>query len=1506
MVATTSHIFSGKVDIASNLQVGSSHLFVDTENNRVGITTIDPHASLHVNGNVYAATNVIVGTDLTVTSNATVGADLTVTGNVSVSDGLTVTGNVSVSDDLTVTGNVLVSDDLTVTGNVLVSDDLTVTGNALVSDDLTVTGGVTSTTSRASNVVTIGTTKTFVVTVQEVNSVNKYFIDGIDRPTLQLHQHQTYIFDLSSSTLSGHPFIFSETASGSSYDTGITSTGGYATTEKRTFVVPVSAPTTLYYYCTSHPGMGDTASISPTAELIVSGRVVASGTIEAVSFVGSGSQLTGITSNLDQIVNNGNVTSNTVQFTNATTGIVATGNVHALKFIGDGSQLTGITSNLNQIVNNGNVTSNTLLLTNATTGLVATGNVEASKFVGDGSLLTGLASNLHQVTENGNVTSNTLLLTNATTGLVATGNVHAVKFIGSGSELTDIATTLQAVSDNGNVTSNTLLLTNATTGLVATGNVHAVKFIGSGSELTDIATTLQAVSDNGNVTSNTLLLTNATTGLVATGNVHANYFMGDGSQLSNLPSGGVWDTNGDGEIYFTTSNVGISNADPGHNLSVGSNLYIDDDGSNVLVITGNAAMNALTLGQGQISIVPSYGLDDVLSESNISSNTMQLTNVTTGLVTTGNVSVGNDLTVTGDINFSGTFNQNGAPFASSPWTTTGADLSYTTGNVSVGKDLTVTGNALVSSNLTVAGNVSVSDDLTVTGNVSVSDDLTVTGNVSVSDDLTVTGNVSVSDDLTVAGNVSVSDDLTVTGNVSVGNDLTVTGDMTAGYLYGDVSNVTGITSNLHQIAENGNVTSNTLQFTNATTGFVTTANVEVGGELTVSSNLTVTGNATVSSNLTVTGNATVSSNLTVTGNVLVSDDLTVTGNVSDLNIVSNVNMLHTSNTASIKLNSNVVTEFPRSKKLMKFPRVALTGPSAPTGYAASASTALGSGWEPYRAFNTIAGGAEGWHDQGSTYSTGVYTGSNSVTPVTGSAVEGEWIQIQLPGKIKLEKVRLAPRETYTYRMPKDATILGSINGTDWYRVTSWSGQTYLSGNNYTTIDVDSEQYYNYYVLVVEALGADAGGNSVNIGEWELYGTPEYDPEAHGVDVVVKSVPNVPNTDWLEVYYDAKNYTSGVVQDLSTNSFNGTLTNGASYNNSDGISKFAFDAGTNQYMTTTTDISGEFIHTTSMWVKFVEVSTDSGQQHYLFMLGAFGSNSIGMYYSANQGIRVSPSGFDYRSQYHPVAGNWFHVSYTYAGGAHGTAAMNTTVKFYINGKQWNIPAYYGNTSTVTLPSSSVLQINGSAGNNNTLMDMEVGNFRVFNRALTSDEIYQLYAYQKEYFGHGVLGMTLKAGRLGIGTSEPKAALDVRGDIIGGCPVLFDCVAQSTTNVGSYVDWNLVKLNKGDGLSGTTFTAPVAGHYFFHVHGMGAWTFTGAESRLVLEWHKNGVHYGITQDYDAQMYDARDCVDADGWHMKLSGSIIAYLEIGETIKVIVDSTSTSTLHGRYNRFTGHYIG
>jgi hypothetical protein len=57
--------FSGKVNINNNLLVGSSHFFVDTVNNRVGITTADPQASLDVNGDVNVGTNLTLGGILT-------------------------------------------------------------------------------------------------------------------------------------------------------------------------------------------------------------------------------------------------------------------------------------------------------------------------------------------------------------------------------------------------------------------------------------------------------------------------------------------------------------------------------------------------------------------------------------------------------------------------------------------------------------------------------------------------------------------------------------------------------------------------------------------------------------------------------------------------------------------------------------------------------------------------------------------------------------------------------------------------------------------------------------------------------------------------------------------------------------------------------------------------------------------------------------------------------------------------------------------------------------------------------------------------------------------------------------------------------------------------------------------------------------------------------------------------------------------------------------------------
>ena len=120
--------------------------------------------------------------------------------------------------------------------------------------------------------------KSFTVTVVG----GKYFIDGDEQATLTLYEGTTYTFNV---TASGHPFRFSTTASPSysDYTTGVTNPG----TATVTFLVPVDAPSTLYYYCAAHNGMGGQinvktlryresigAQIIDHADLVIGGQTI--------------------------------------------------------------------------------------------------------------------------------------------------------------------------------------------------------------------------------------------------------------------------------------------------------------------------------------------------------------------------------------------------------------------------------------------------------------------------------------------------------------------------------------------------------------------------------------------------------------------------------------------------------------------------------------------------------------------------------------------------------------------------------------------------------------------------------------------------------------------------------------------------------------------------------------------------------------------------------------------------------------------------------------------------------------------------------------------------------------------------------------------------------------------------------------------------------------------------------------------------------------------------------
>jgi hypothetical protein len=171
-------------------------------------------------------------------------------------------------------------------GNISVSEinDLTATAAELnkldgftgAVADLNILDGVTSTTAElnhvdgvTSNVQTQIDAKqpyaTIAVTV--VNSGgNKYALDGTVQQLALLTPSVTYRFDQSDSSNAGHPLLFSTTSNGthgggSAFTTGVTSVGTPGSAGSYTQIkLEQDTPSTLYYYCVNHSGMGGEAN----------------------------------------------------------------------------------------------------------------------------------------------------------------------------------------------------------------------------------------------------------------------------------------------------------------------------------------------------------------------------------------------------------------------------------------------------------------------------------------------------------------------------------------------------------------------------------------------------------------------------------------------------------------------------------------------------------------------------------------------------------------------------------------------------------------------------------------------------------------------------------------------------------------------------------------------------------------------------------------------------------------------------------------------------------------------------------------------------------------------------------------------------------------------------------------------------------------------------------------------------------------------------------------------
>ena len=102
--------------------------------------------------------------------------------------------------------------------------------------------------------------RTFTVSVQRQGyyGSHKFYIDNQLSSELVLKRGLIYVFDLTSSSTNYHPFYISTSQGGGNYNdeylNGVTNSR--ATSGKLIFKVPLNSPSSLYFNCGFHYGMG--------------------------------------------------------------------------------------------------------------------------------------------------------------------------------------------------------------------------------------------------------------------------------------------------------------------------------------------------------------------------------------------------------------------------------------------------------------------------------------------------------------------------------------------------------------------------------------------------------------------------------------------------------------------------------------------------------------------------------------------------------------------------------------------------------------------------------------------------------------------------------------------------------------------------------------------------------------------------------------------------------------------------------------------------------------------------------------------------------------------------------------------------------------------------------------------------------------------------------------------------------------------------------------------------
>ena len=241
-------------------------------------------------------------------------------------------------------------------------------------------------------------------------------------------------------------------------------------------------------------------------------------------------------------------------------------------------------------------------------------------------------------------------------------------------------------------------------------------------------------------------------------------------------------------------------------------------------------------------------------------------------------------------------------------------------------------------------------------------------------------------------------------------------------------------------------------------------------------------------------------------------------------------------------NSNVITDVsgPHGRvapTLKKYPEIIFeegkfdanesTNTYTQAGYKVTVSGFVNSSNHPWKAFNGIDSEV-GMLLSGLNYDTSGNANTSGTTASRLSASDstpyGEWLKLELPNKIKLDKYVFTSRNHATHwaQSVEAGQVWGSNNDSNWVHLHTFTNSGFTGESQSASFNVQTDNYYKYYAFIVTKTFAAGSDYYLCIPELKYYGYEE-DPPAgdHSVDTTFKSRFNNPQLTGVQVFVDGK-------------------------------------------------------------------------------------------------------------------------------------------------------------------------------------------------------------------------------------------------------------------------------------------------------------------------------------------------------------------------------------------------